>query len=69
MANPTPKSPQIEDFLNTLFPRREAIISDTCAICGGDAHEFRDELSRKEYRISGLCQNCQDVTFVEDDEY
>lgn len=24
---------------------------------------FRDELSRKEYKISGLCQNCQDDMF------
>ena len=25
--------------------------------------EFRDELSRKEYGISGLCQHCQDRMF------
>jgi hypothetical protein len=25
--------------------------------------EFRDELSRKEYVISGMCQKCQDKTF------
>jgi hypothetical protein len=25
--------------------------------------EFRDELSRKEFGISGLCQKCQDETF------
>jgi len=25
--------------------------------------EFKDELSRKEYAISGLCQACQDKTF------
>ena len=25
--------------------------------------EFRDELSLKEYQISGLCQNCQDEMF------
>lgn len=24
---------------------------------------FRDDLSRKEYYISGLCQKCQDETF------
>lgn len=24
---------------------------------------FRDELSRKEYTISGLCQTCQDKIF------
>lgn len=26
-------------------------------------HGFRDELSLREYRISGLCQKCQDQTF------
>jgi hypothetical protein len=25
--------------------------------------EFRDELSKREYKISGLCQACQDETF------
>ena len=27
--------------------------------------DFRDELSKKEYRISGLCQKCQDVIWGE----
>ena len=26
---------------------------------------FRDELSRKEYTISGMCQDCQDMMFGE----
>lgn len=26
---------------------------------------FKDELSRREFRISGLCQKCQDKTFGE----
>jgi len=25
--------------------------------------EFRDELSKKEYNISGMCQKCQDSVF------
>ena len=25
--------------------------------------EFKNELSKKEYKISGLCQKCQDETF------
>lgn len=28
-----------------------------------DASEFRDALSRKEYAISGMCQDCQDRIF------
>lgn len=29
---------------------------------------FKDSLSAQEYRISGLCQTCQDKTFVEPSE-
>lgn len=36
-----------------------------CATCGGEAGEFTDALSEKEYKISGMCQNCQDKTFGE----
>ena len=42
-----------------------------CPFCGkpptntkfGKAFLFTDELSAKEYKISGLCQACQDKTF------
>jgi hypothetical protein len=30
-----------------------------------DESSFRDELSEKEYTISGLCQTCQDEIFGE----
>ncbi|WXW92665.1 hypothetical protein SEA_ENYGMA_212 [Streptomyces phage Enygma] len=31
--------------------------------CGKNvsADDFRDDLSRREYKISGLCQSCQDT--------
>ena len=31
--------------------------------CSVDTDAFRDELSAKEFTISGLCQECQDKTF------
>lgn len=36
-----------------------------CPFCGKpvSADSFRDELSRKEFSISGLCQECQDDFF------
>ena len=34
-----------------------------CPICGNVITDFRDELSLKEYKISGLCQTCQDEVF------
>lgn len=34
-----------------------------CPFCGQPPGPFRDELSEKEYTLSGLCQACQDLTF------
>jgi ribosomal protein L37AE/L43A len=36
-----------------------------CPFCKKKVNEkdFRDELSRKEYKISGLCMKCQDKMF------
>ena len=38
----------------------------TCPTCGASINgldDFTDELSRREYAISGLCQECQNATF------
>jgi hypothetical protein len=59
MADPGPMRPA--DMVFQL--RRPSIQHDKCVFCGGDAKDFKDELSAKEYRISGLCQKCQDETF------
>ena len=39
-----------------------------CPMCGAAeaASTITDELSRKEFHISGLCQKCQDLTFKEE---
>lgn len=36
-----------------------------CPFCGQeiDINSFKDELSLKEFKISGLCQECQDDFF------
>jgi hypothetical protein len=39
-----------------------------CAMCGNTASAFRDELSAREWRISRLCQVCQDDVFAEPEE-
>jgi len=43
----------------------DAVKAGKCPSCEQpvDPNSFRDELSRKEYGISGLCQPCQDKTF------
>ena len=54
------------DEITELFfgrTRSTAIKIGHCVTCGKEVTGFKDELSRKEYRISGMCQNCQDGTF------
>jgi len=64
MAIPSKKDPYIEGFLNNANPsgrkRIDSIQLDICAWCGEPALDFKEELSKKEYSISGLCQKCQD---------
>ena len=68
MTEKAEKSEVIENALERLSrrmgnPRSEAFKNNTCVVCGGSATEFRDEVSRKEYSLSGMCQVCQDSFF------
>lgn len=67
MYTPTPKAPAIEQLLEGMSGRTTAITSARCVNapigCGLPIGGFRDALSEKEYRISGLCQECQDAVF------
>lgn len=40
-----------------------AIRGGKCPFCREDIGEFKDEISKREYEISGLCQKCQDQSF------
>ena len=55
----------LEDLGQVLFGRSRQVAADnqSCMVCGTDANFFRDELSRKEFSISRMCQSCQDKTF------
>ena len=44
-----------------------AVASKTCVKCGKSANRFADELSKKEFGISGFCQGCQDKFFFCED--
>jgi len=63
----TKKSPSIEALLTSLtgLSRVGAVAEASCVTCSGEASEFRDALSKKEYTISGMCQKCQDDIFGE----
>ena len=66
MASPAEKSSVIEQLLTQINggkSRRAYIHANRCVRCEGDASYFYDEVSRKEYAISGWCQHCQDEMF------
>tara|TARA_R110001583_G_scaffold177191_1_gene332208 strand:- start:279 stop:494 length:216 start_codon:yes stop_codon:yes gene_type:complete len=64
------KNPQIESLLSALtgVSRVGAVHEASCVMCGGEARSFRDALSRKEYTISAMCQDCQDKVFDFEEE-
>ena len=43
--------------------RYQIIKEGLCMTCEGQASFFRDAVSQDEYRISGMCQDCQDSVF------
>lgn len=56
-----------ENMASTLFGRSRELAraGRSCVCCGGPATKFRDELSRREYSISFLCQKCQDEIWLD----
>ena len=67
---PTYKAPQIDALLSEIIfngkDRATCVREGTCVTCDAQgivATSFRDDVSRKEYQISGMCQSCQDDVF------
>jgi uncharacterized CHY-type Zn-finger protein len=58
---------QLDEMAEQLFDRSRSLsmFNLTCVTCGDPIEKFRDELSQREYRISGMCQKCQDEVFTE----
>lgn len=59
--------------INAIFPDRVKAVSEgICPLpdCRKEIkmEDFKDEISRREYRISGMCQSCQDKVFAEPEE-
>ena len=59
---PTETSSSVESAISGIFgkDRRSYILAGKCVITGEDAGPFRDELSEREYQISGMGQKAQD---------
>lgn len=56
------KSKEMNDAIKAIFgvDVNASVDSNECAMCKRPAVNFRDSLSAREFRISGLCQECQD---------
>lgn len=65
--NPTEKSEEMKHVLDILANRTESILNNTCVPppigCGKQIVGFSDIGSLQEYRISGLCEVCQNEIF------
>ena len=48
---------------NRGMSRSDALAQNKCCKCSGNASVFRDEASRREYRLTVWCQSCQDEFF------
>lgn len=64
---PSEKSDGVDHAITSIFgfDRKKTIESKKCVFCSEevDLDSFKDELSLKEYHISGMCQPCQDRIF------
>ena len=73
MATPTPKNEHVDAVLSAITgrDRKSTIRGNTCMFSelSPPPHnmEFKNDLSKKEYAISGLCQSCQDTVFSEEE--
>ncbi len=68
---PTVKSSGVESALTQMSGgknRRAYILAGKCILTGEDAGPFRDEISEREYKISGIGQKMQDKLFDSDEE-
>ena len=59
---------KIDDLFKNLYgvDRKTSITNCTCVSCGVEnisEKSFRDDVSLREFHISGLCQVCQDKIF------
>lgn len=60
------KSPEIKKFIEALFPGTTSKIENKiCPMCNLKVNEedFKEEINKREFTISGLCQDCQNQIF------
>jgi len=62
-----PRSRPFTRFAAKAIGGHNALGAGRCPTCSGEVTEFRDDLSIKEFSISGMCQSCQDSVFGSDE--
>jgi hypothetical protein len=64
---PTEKAADIDNLLmNMGFDRMGSISENKCVFCAKPINpetEFPDEISKREFSISGICYTCQNKVF------
>ena len=57
---------QFQEEISMKFFGRSVSLAkaaNQCVGCGKNATEFRDDISKREYAITTLCQHCQDEMY------
>ena len=70
MTKPTRMADEIRNLQSALMGTNihTSIERNLCVRCKRNAAQFTDEVSRREFGISGLCQECQDEVFREPED-
>ena len=59
-----------EEIINAIFGSEivKRLNNHLCPMCGQEINEldFRDDLSKREYNISGMCKQCQEKFWSND---
>ena len=68
VIKPSFKAPALDALLSSFYgkDRKQTISNGECVTCDAEgikASSFTDDLSRKEYAISAMCQSCQNDVF------
>lgn len=60
-----------KEIMKALFPEQmEKVEKGQCPFCSNFVvkEDFKNEISLKEFELSGMCQKCQDEFFDQDPE-
>jgi len=61
-----PRNRPFTQFAARAIGGHNAVNAGRCPTCQDEITEFRNDISRKEFSISGMCQKCQDSVFGKD---